>query len=188
MFLWRNKTRVILASHKVSEKMKEVILRIEDSAVEKFLDFIKLCQMVEVVNSNEVVETREMMDCCFYAAINELRRDKAFHTRGDYGYIMYALNDEVMKGFFFYSPREFITYLSDLGFDELPGKSTLYDTGMKFKGHYPDWEFLDDSDVKEVLRRKNIVVRFLSAFNRARRNLSERFSENRPNPGMVFGK
>jgi hypothetical protein len=92
---------------------------------------------------------------------------------------MMALNEEVTKGFFFYSPQDFMTYLSGLGFDEFPGRSTLYDTINKVTGRYPNWEFTDSPDNAEKLRRNNVVVRFLSAFNRAKRKLSEGFSENR---------
>ena len=38
----------------------------------------------------------------------------------------------------------------------------------------------DKPDMNERLRRNNIVVRFVSAFNRAKRRISERIPENKP--------
>lgn len=158
--------------------MKEVVLQIDDSAYKKFLEFIQLCPSVELVSTSEIVESKDLLDKCFSAAISELRQDKVFRTRGDYGYIMLALNENAVKGFFFYSPHDYISYLKELGFDQLPGLSTLYDTLNKVSGRYPDWEFKDHPDNKEKLRRNNIIIRFVSAFNRAKRKHSECFSEN----------
>ena len=157
--------------------MKEILIRVDDSAFEQFLNFIALCPKVEVVSTSVVSETKALLDKCFHAAILEMRQDKAFRTKGDYGYIMLAVNDEAVKGHFFYSPSDFIKYLKELGLDQLPGLSTLYDTNNKVSGRYPNWEFTDHPDNKEILRRNNIAVRFVSAFNRARRRLSEGFSE-----------
>ncbi len=160
--------------------MKEVVLQIDDSAYKKFLEFIQLCPSVELVSTSELVDSKDLLDKCFSATISELRQDKVFRTRGDYGYIMLALNENAVKGFFFYSPHDYISYLKELGFDQLPGLSTLYDTLNKVSGRYPDWEYLDHPDNKEKLRRNNIIIRFVSAFNRAKRKLSEGFSENQP--------
>ncbi len=159
--------------------MKEIVLRIEDSAFKRLVDFLQLCPMVEVVSTSEVVETKGLLDKCFYEAISELRADKVFRTQGDYGYIMLALNDGAVKGFFFYSPNEFRSYLKETGFDKFPGLSTLYDTQNRVSGTYPEWVFLDNPDNKEMLRRNNVVVRFVSAFYRAKRRLSEGFSESK---------
>lgn len=159
------------------ETMTDVVLRVDDSALDQFLNFIALCPKVEVLSTNVVAETKALIDKCFLEAISELRKDKTFRTKGDYGYVMLAVNDEAIKGLFFYSPSDFIKYLKELGLDQLPGLSTLYDTSNKVSGRYPDWEFTDHPDSKEKLRRNNIVVRFVSAFNRAKRRLSEGFSE-----------
>ena len=148
--------------------MKEVVLRIEDSAFEKIINFLQLCPMVEVVSASKLVETKDLLDKCFHEAVSELRKDKVFRRKGEYGYIMLALNDNVTKGFFFYSPIEYLDYLKELEFDRLPGKSSVYTT------------ILDNPDNFEKLRRNNIVVRFLSAFNRARRQLLESNLESKP--------
>lgn len=82
--------------------MKEVVLRIEDSAFEKIINFLQLCPMVEVVSASKLVETKDLLDKCFHEAVSELRKDKVFRRKGEYGYIMLAINDNVIKGFFFF--------------------------------------------------------------------------------------
>lgn len=159
--------------------MKEVVLRIEDSAFEKIINFLQLCPMVEVVSASKLVETKDLLDKCFHEAVSELRKDKVFRRKGEYGYIMLALNDNVTKGFFFYSPIEYLDYLKELEFDRLPGKSSVYNTINNVSGHYPNWTFLDNPDNFERLRRNNIIVRFLSAFNRAKRQLLESILESK---------
>ena len=160
--------------------MKEVILRIEDSVYEQLMGFIRLCPQVEVVSESKGIETREGMDLCVACAIREMRQNGAFRFPGDYTYIMLASNEGVVKGLrYFYSPKEFITYLKDLELDGLPGRSTLYDTISKTCGHYPEWTFADSPKDTETMRRRNIARQFLSAFGRARRRLSDGISENR---------
>ena len=160
--------------------MKEIVLNIDDNAFDDFLSMIRHCPFIEVVSTSQDVDSKEIIDRCFHAAISELREDGVFRTKGDYGYIMLAVNDEAVKGLFFYSPLDYRSYLKELGFDDLPGQSTLYDTCKKVGGRYPEWGFSDHPDSKERLRRNNIVVRFVSVFNRAKRSLSEGFSEKQP--------
>ena len=128
--------------------MTDVLLRVDDSALDQFLDFIALCPKVEVLSTGAVVETKSC-------------------------YIMLAVNDEAIKGPFFYSPSDFIKYLKELGLDRLPGVTTLYGTQKKLSGRYPNWTFTDHPDSKEKLRRNNVVVRFVSAYNRTMRKLAE---------------
>lgn len=160
--------------------MKEIVLKIEDNAFDDFLGMIRHCPFIEVVSTSQDIDSKEILDQCFHAAISELREDGVFRMKGDYGYIMLAVNDEAVKGLFFYSPLDYRSYLKELGFDDLPGQSTLYDTCKKVGGRYPKWDFPDRPDSKERLRRNNIVVRFVSAFNRAKRRLSEDISKKQP--------
>jgi len=160
--------------------MKEIVLKIEDNAFGDFLGMLRHCPFIEVVSTSQDIDSKDILDQCFHAAISELHEDGVFRTKGDYGYIMLAVNDEAVKGLFFYSPLDYRSYLKELGFDDLPGQSTLYDTCKKVGGRYPKWDFSDRPDNKERLRRNNIVVRFVSAFNRAKRRLSEDISEKQP--------
>ena len=160
--------------------MKEVVLRIDDSVYEQLMGFIRLCPQVEVVSESKGIETRESIDLCVACAIREMRQNGAFRHPSDYTYSMLASNEGVVKGLkYFYSPKEFITYLKDLELDGLPGRSTIYDTIAKTSGHYPDWTFSDGPRDTEAMRRRNIARQFLSAFGRARRRLSDGVSENR---------
>jgi hypothetical protein len=91
---------------------------------------------------------------------------------------MVALNEEVVKGVpFFYTPMEYLSYLKSLGFDNLPGRTSLYDTIKLIKGRYPNWTFADNPKDVEARRRINVVKRFLNAFGRARRGKSDGFPE-----------
>ena len=160
--------------------MKEIVLKIEDNAFDDFLGMIRHCPCIEVVSTSQDIDSKEIIDQCFHEALLEMRRDRVLRTRGDYTYIMLAVNDRVVDGLYFYSPLDYLEYMSQLGIDNLPGKSIIYDTAKKVGKHYPNWSFSDKPDMNERLRRNNIVVRFVSAFNRAKRRISESIPENKP--------
>ena len=154
--------------------MKEVVLRIEDSAVEKFLGFVELCPTVKVLSVDECIETKDVIDLSFAYAIRELKERNVFKKPADYTYIMRAANDgAICQSLYFLTPMEFIGYLGELGLEKLIGKSTLYGNKDTIIGTYPDWSFADADSIGqyETLRRKNIVVQFLSAFSREKRKL-----------------
>lgn len=161
--------------------MKEVLLRIDDSALDQFLGFIQLCPKVEVMNVADGNETQELIDQCFKLAIELLQINNVFRKPGDYSYIMKAVNEgELCNVDPFFSPAEYIDYMSLLGIDNLPGKSTIYDNLQKIEGAYPNWTYKGEKKEpanREILRRKNIVVQFKSAFFKAKRELSEPASE-----------
>ena len=179
---YRNKTRVIhthLTKH--SEQMKEIVLRIEDSAFDKFMGFVQLCPMVEVICDGDCVETRDEVDQSFASSIMELKNRKVFSTPTDYVYIMKAANDgAICKSLYFISPSDFINYLDILGLKDLVCRSTLYKHLGNISGKYPDWTFADSDKISqyEVLRRKNIIVQFLSAFMRAKRRITDAHTDN----------
>lgn len=160
--------------------MKEIVLRIQDNAFGDFIGMIRHCPFIEVVSTSQDIDSKEILDKCFHEALLEIRRDRVLRTRGDYAYIMLAVNDRAVDGLYFYTPLDYIDYMAQLGIDNLPGKSIIYDTAKKVGKHYPNWSFSDKPDNNERLRRNNIVVRFVSAFNRAKRRISERIPENTP--------
>jgi hypothetical protein len=148
--------------------MKQVVLRIDDAAFEKFMGMVSLCPQVEVVNVCDTVDKKQTMDGYVASAIREMRQRLAFRSPCDYAYLMVAMNESVVKGLpFFYTPKDFIDYMREADFDNLPGRSTVYNTIAKVKGKYPDWTFTDDPKASEALRRKNLIKQFLSAFVRA---------------------
>ena len=148
--------------------MKQVVLRIDDAAFEKFMGMVSLCPQVEVVNVCDTGDKKQTMDGYVASAIREMRQRLAFRSPCDYAYLMVAMNESVVKGLpFFYTPKDFIDYMREADFDNLPGRSTVYNTIAKVKGKYPDWTFTDDPKASEALRRKNLIKQFLSAFVKA---------------------
>ena len=112
------KVRTPTTLSQFKEKMKEVILRIDDSVYEKFMGMVDLCHGVEIVSTSDVVETRNVVDRCVAMAIKELRNDDVFKHPGDYTYILLGSNQSVIKGVdYFYTPLEFLDYLKQIGID-----------------------------------------------------------------------
>ena len=148
--------------------MRQIILNVEDAAYEQFMGMVALCPMVEVVNVCHSHDSQWTIDVYVAAAIREMRKMEAFRHPCDYAYLMTAFNESVVKGLpFFFTPKDFLDYMRLLQFDDLPGRSTIYNTIAKVKGKYPDWTFTDAPKASEALRRKNLVKQFLSAFMRA---------------------
>ena len=153
---------------KLGETMKQVVLRIDDAAFEKFMGMVSLCPQVEMLSVCESGDKKLTTDAYVLSAIREMRQTLAFRYPCDYAYLMVAMNESVVKGLpFFYTPKDFIDYMREADFDNLPGRSTVYNTIAKVKGKYPDWTFTDDPKASEALRRKNLIKQFLSAFVRA---------------------
>ena len=171
--------RTPTASHKTRETMKQVVLRIDDAAYEKFMGMVILCPMVEVVNVCQAKDARQMTNHYVMAAIREMRQTRAFRYPCDYAFLMVAFNESVVKGLpFFYSPKDFLDYMKDSDFDDLPGRSTIYNTIAKVKGKYPDWTFTDAPKASEALRRKNLIKQFLSAFVKAQSGMLDGLSDD----------
>jgi len=158
--------------------MKEIVLRIEDAALEDFMALVRLCPSVEVLNVCQSGDKKLTTDTYVASAIREMRRMLAFRYPCDYAYLMVAFNESVVKGLpFFYTPKDFLDYMREAEFDNLPGRTTIYDTIAKVKGKYPDWTFTDAPKASEALRRKNLIKQFLSAFMRAQSRKSDGLSD-----------
>ena len=161
-------------SRKTQETMKQVVLRIDDAAYEKFMGMVSLCPQVEVLNVCQTGDKKLTIDAYVASAIREMRQTLAFRYPCDYAYLMVAMNESVVKGLpFFYTPKDFIDYMREADFDHLPGRTTIYDTMAKVQGKYPDWTFTDAPKASEALRRKNLIKQFLSAFMRAQSRKSD---------------
>jgi len=155
--------------------MKEVVLLIEDTALDNFRAFLNLCPSIEMVDEFSDWEVRKELDICIEVAVRELLKSKVIRKPSDYTYIMQVINDRKVKGApYFHTPDTFIGYLRDLKIGNLPGRSTIYDTRKMMGGEYPNWVFNDPQvDDIEALRRNNVARQFLSAFFRAQRSLSD---------------
>ena len=80
------------------EKMKQVVLRIDDAAFEKFMGMVDLCPMVEVLNVCGTGDKKLTIDAYVSSAIREMRQALAFKNPCDYAYLMVAMNESVVKG------------------------------------------------------------------------------------------
>ena len=160
--------------------MKTVVLRIEDSAFDNFQALIHLCPSIEIVEEYSELEVRRDFDICMTEALCTLRNNKVLRKPSDYTYIMQVINDKQVKDApYFHTPDLFIGYLKNLGLDNLPSRTTIYDTRNVISGEYPNWKFIDPQiDDIETLRRNNVARQFLSAFFKAQRTLSDKISDN----------
>ena len=161
-------------------KMKTVVLQIEDSSVENFKALIHLCPSIEIVEEYSELEVRKDFDICMTEATKTLRDNKVLRKPSDYAYIMQVINEkQIAYAPYFLTPDAFLDYLKDLGFKNIPGRTTIYDTKNGIKGEYPKWTFpfLHADDI-ETLRRNNVARQFLSAYFKAQRRLSDRISDN----------
>lgn len=95
--------------------MKQVVLRIDDAAYEKFMGMVSLCPMVEVVNVCQAKDARQMTDQFVASAIREMRQTRAFRYPCDYAFLMVAMNESVVKGLpFFIRPMTSWTICASL--------------------------------------------------------------------------
>ena len=110
--------------------MKQVILKIDDSAYEKFMGMVSLCPQVEVVCESGITDVMNDRDQCMVYAIQTLRNNHVFRFGYDYTWVMM------------------------------------------------DWTFTDMDNPSEILRRKNVVRQFLSAFGTAKRGILNKILNN----------
>lgn len=156
--------------------MKQVLLSIEDDAYEKVMGMLSLCPSVNVESSVDVADTERDCDRCVKYAINTLRRNGVFRHVYDYTWIMMAINQGLIEGLdAFRSPQAFLDYLTELGIDKLPTRFSISLAYSKTLDTYPNWTFIDVADACEILRRKNVVKQFLSAYGVAKRGIFNSF-------------
>ena len=162
-----------------SEKMKRIIIEVEDSANEPVVGMLKLCNGVKIVSVQESIDVIDDRDACMRYAINTLRNNKVFIHNYDYAWIMMAINEGHVDEFdAFKSPQAFLDYLYELGIENLPTRFTLFRAYSKTIELFPDWIFLDVNEAGEILRRKNVVKQFLSAYNKAKRGFCNKNCNN----------
>ena len=149
--------------------MTEITLRVPDTMVALIENLAAHVPGMEVVATGDSMGDDER-DLCFRKAIVELKEEGVIRKRKDYAWIMAALEQGLIAEYEgFYSPQSFIDYMKQVGIELLPVRTTLYRAYTLIGGEYPDWTFKDKPNDNEALRRKNIVVRFKSAFYRAKR-------------------
>jgi hypothetical protein len=154
----------------LGKRMKQVLLSIEDDAYEKLMGMLSLCPSVKVESVEDCIVTEETRDLCAKIAFETLLINKVIRRPRDYAWIMMAMGQKVIDDFdAFHSHQDYIDYLTELGIQQVPSRSTLFNTCNITLNNYPEWEFLDDPAPCEALRRKNIIKQFLSAYRRAKR-------------------
>ena len=160
-------------------RMKQIVIEIEDEAYEPFMGMLRICPAAKVVGTNSFTETRDVIDRCFAEAIMELQADKKVYKRpSDLAYIMIGVNDGAINGVDYYlTPDDFTGYLLQVGINQLPKRSTIYNKVNDTVGKFPDWSFVHDVKPKEKIRRKNLLLRFSSAFGRAKRKKLDGFMD-----------
>ncbi len=164
--------------------MKQVVLRIEDSAFKRFMGMVSLCPQVEVCtgdcNATLRSKVEEQSPCAVDGsadeitrrvslAIKALQRNKTIRHLYDYTWIMAAIGDGIVEGMgSFGSPQKFIDYLKSIGVERVPSRSTISTWHSRFCGRFPNWEFIDTHNPQEISRRKSVVNQFRNALNKLR--------------------
>lgn len=158
--------------------MKRIELDVMEDISKTVIDMLKLCNGVEVVSMGDVeMATEEQVAACVAQAIAELRADKMAFRSYDFTWILAAMNEyrvEDIEGF--RSPQAFVDYLRLAGVEKVPDRTTLRINNVE--GVFPDWQFEDTEEPQEVLRRINIVKRFLNAYRRAKGALHDSSHHN----------
>ena len=162
---------------KLRKLMKEITLRVPDELAPELEALVK--KMALVMEVEEYLLTIEEQDQCVAEAILTLQREKVIRSPRDFAWIMMVMNQQVLDDFEgCFTAIAFTRYLKTLGIEGCPGKSSLYSNCSLVLNDFPEWEFADDPSHDEVVRRRNVGKRFLSAYIKAKRRISEGISEN----------
>ena len=141
--------------------MKQVVLRIDDAAFEKFMGMVSLCPQVEIVTVDEAaVMCQGQMAVRIREAILQLRAERLLRRKFDYAWLKVAMDstDDLPS---FESAQRYLDYMRDeLMLDELPCESSISKMMDMASGQLFYWTFSDTSDAQETTRRNNIVKRF----------------------------
>ena len=159
--------------------MKEITFRVPDEMVSLLEEWVKHIPEMEIVNQRESQDYGlGDMDRQMALALKTLRQNNTIRRRYDYTWIMVAIGDGAIKGLGgFKSPQSFMDYLSSLGVERIPSRTTLSTFYNKVVGKYPHWEFTDTDDPHEIMRRKNVVRQLISALNKAKSQAPEQKAE-----------
>ena len=133
--------------------------------------WVKHIPEMELVCQKESRETDlDEMNRRMTVAFNVLRQNGAMRHIYDYTWVMVAIGDGAVEGLGgFKSPQSFMDYLTSLGIERVPSRTTLSTWYGRVLGTYPDWEFTDTEDPQEILRRKNVVRQLISILNKVGR-------------------
>lgn len=157
--------------------MKEITMRVSDELSVFVKQWAEYIPDVEMVTDDDYQD--DQRDVWFKEAVMMLKQDGVIRKPRDYAWIMAAIEQDLLEDYEgFYSSQAFIDYLAMIGIDNLPERTTLYRAYNLIDGEYPEWTFMDDPDDREVSRRKNVVLRFKSAFFKAKRTYCNSLRNN----------
>ena len=134
------------------------------------LEYVKLTEMVRQRNIGAqgdiglVKVGGTERDRRFAYAVNNVKKEGLIKFGYDWTWIELYCEGE-MKDANFSTPTSFLDYLSVLGIDSLPDRSTLSKKLDLVKGEYPNWTFTDSKNASETMRRKRVVGRFIFHYN-----------------------
>ena len=145
------------------ERMKQVLLSIEEDAYEKFMGMVSLCPMVEVIEINEsALLNNGSLAMRIREAILQLRAENLLRRKFDYAWLKVAMDstDDLPS---FESAQRYLDYLHDvLQLGDLPCESSISKMMDVARGQLFHWTFKDTTDSSEIIRRNNIVKRFFN--------------------------
>ena len=149
--------------------MKEITFRVPDEMVPLLEEWAKHIPEMEVVSLKESgAYEMDEINRRMALAVKLLKQNGAVRYGYDYTWIMAAIGDGAVEGLGgFKSPQSFMDYLTSIGVEHVPSRTTLSTWYGKVLGTYPEWEFIDTQDPNEILRRKNVVRQLISELNRA---------------------
>ena len=145
------------------ERMKQVLLSIEEDAYEKFMGMVSLCPMVEVIEINEsALLNNGSLAIRIREAILQLRAENLLRRKFDYAWLKMAMDSSTDMPSF-ESAQRYLDYLHDvLQLDDLPCESSISKMMDVARGQLFHWTFKDTTDSSEIIRRNNIVKRFFN--------------------------
>ena len=145
------------------ERMKQVLLSIEEDAYEKFMGMVSLCPMVEVIEINEsALLNNGSLAMRIREAILQLRAENLLRRKFDYAWLKVAMDSSTDMPSF-ESAQRYLDYLHDvLQLDDLPCESSISKMMDVARGQLFHWTFKDTTDSSEIIRRNNIVKRFFN--------------------------
>lgn len=175
----RKGTNSTASSLAKQRQMKEITFRVSDEMVALLEEWVKHIPEMEIVAQKESQDYGlGEMDRKMALALETLRQNNTIRRLYDYTWIMVAIGDGAIEGLgAFKSPQSFMDYLSSLGVEHIPSRTTLSTFYNKVLGTYPNWEFTDTDDPQEILRRKNVVRQLISALNKAKTQAPEQKAE-----------
>jgi hypothetical protein len=161
--------------------MTEITLRVPDQMAALIDNLAEYMPEVEIVAREEQPLDDDGLtdiDRRVALAMSVLQRNGALRNLYDYTWIMVAIGDGMIEGLgAFRSPQSFMNYLRGLGVKNIPSRTTLSTWYGRVLGKYPDWEFTDTTDPKEILRRKNVFRQFQSALRLSKKERAEQKAE-----------